>query len=146
VSVLVDTNVLLRLAQPNHAHYRAAADGVARARLAGEPLYVTPQNIAEFWAAATRPIGATNGLGLSTAAVATQIGTIERLFRLATDDPAIYPVWKGLVATHQVLGARVYDARLVAAMLVHNIDRILTFNVGDFARYGVAVQHPAAVP
>lgn len=146
MSVLVDTNVLLRLAQPNHRQYQAATDGVARARLAGETLYVTPQNIAEFWAAATRPVGVTNGLGLSTAAVAGLIGTIERLFQLAADDPAIYPIWKGLVITHQVLGIQVYDTRLVAAMLVHGIDRILTFNVADFSRYGVAVLHPAAVP
>jgi predicted nucleic acid-binding protein len=146
VSVLVDTNVLLRLAQPNHGQYRAATDGVARARLAGEALYVTPQNIAEFWAAATRPVGAANGLGLTAAAVAAEIGTIERLFQLAADDPAIYPIWKGLVVTHRVLGIQVYDARLVAAMLAHGIDRILTFNVADFSRYGVTVVHPAAVP
>jgi len=80
VSVLVDTNVLLRLAQPNHGQYRAATDGVARALLAGEMLYVTPQNIIEFWAAATRPVGAANGLGLTAGAVAAEIATIERLF------------------------------------------------------------------
>jgi predicted nucleic acid-binding protein len=146
VSVLVDTNVLLRLAQPNHGQYRAAIDGVARARVTGEALYVTPQNLAEFWAVATRPVGAPNGLGLSTAAAAAEIATIERLFRLASDDPAIYPTWKALVITHRVLGVKVYDARLVAAMLVHGIARILTFNVADFSRYGVAVLHPAAVP
>jgi predicted nucleic acid-binding protein len=146
VSVLVDTNVLLRLAQPNHGQFRAATDGVARARLAGEALYVTPQNITEFWAAATRPVGATNGLGLTAAAVAAEIATIERLFELAADDPEIYPIWKGLVITHRVLGTQVYDARLVAAMLAHGIDRILTFNVADFSRYGVTVLHPAAAP
>jgi predicted nucleic acid-binding protein len=146
VSVLVDTNVLLRLAQPKHRQYPAASDGITRVRLAGETLYVTPQNIAEFWAAATRPVGAANGLGLSAAAVAAEIATIERLFELAADDPAIYPIWKGLVVTHRVLGTQVYDARLVAAMLVHGIDRILTFNVADFSRYGVAVLHPAATP
>jgi predicted nucleic acid-binding protein len=146
VSVLVDTNVLLRLAQPNHGQYRAATDGVARARLAGEALYVTPQNITEFWAAATRPVGAANGLGLTAVAGAAEIATIERLFELAADDPEIYPIWKGLVITHRVLGTQVYDARLVAAMLAHGIDRILTFNVADFSRYGVTVLHPAAAP
>jgi predicted nucleic acid-binding protein len=146
VSLLVDTNVLLRLAQSNHGQFRAATDGVARARLAGETLFVTPQNLAEFWAAATRPVGAANGLGLTTDAVAAEIGTIERLFQLAADDPAIYPTWKGLVVTHRVVGIQVYDARLVAAMFVHGIGRILTFNVADFSRYGVAVVHPATVP
>jgi predicted nucleic acid-binding protein len=146
VSVLVDTNVLLRLAQAKHGQYRAAIDCVSRARFAGETLYVMPQNLAEFWAVATRPAGAANGLGLTTAAVAIEIATIERLFQLAVDDPAIYPIWKGLVVTHRVLGAKVHDARLVAAMLVLGIGRILTFNVADFSRYGVAVLNPAAVP
>jgi predicted nucleic acid-binding protein len=146
VSVLLDTNVLLRLAQPHHRQYRAATGGVARARLAGEALSVTPQNIAEFWAVATRPVGAANGLGLTAAAAAAEIATIEQMFELAADDPEIYPIWKGLVVTHRVLGAQVYDARLVAAMLAHGIDRILTFNVADFSRYGVTVLHPAAVP
>jgi len=31
-------------------------------------------------------------------------------------------------------------------MLVHGIYRILTFNVADFSRYGVAVLHPIAAP
>ena len=146
MSVLLDTNVLLRLAQPHHRQYRAATGGVARARLAGEALSVTPQNIAEFWAVATRPVGAANGLGLTAAAAAAEIATIEQMFELAADDPEIYPIWKGLVVTHRVLGAQVYDARLVAAMLAHGIDRILTFNVADFSRYGVTVLHPAAVP
>src|SRR5271157_459643 len=66
--------------------------------------------------------------------------------QLAADDPAIYPIWKGLIIAHRVPGTQVYNARLVAAMLAHGIDRILTFNVADFSRYGVTVLHPAAVP
>jgi hypothetical protein len=31
-------------------------------------------------------------------------------------------------------------------MLVHGVRRILTFSVADFARYGVAVLHPSAMP
>ena len=145
MSVLVDTNVLLRLAQPKHGQYQVALSGVARARRSGETLYVTPQNIAEFWAAATRPVGA-NGLGLTVTVASSRIGTIEQLFQLAADDPSIYPVWKGIVVTHRVSGTQVYDARLVAAMLVHGIGRIMTFDVADFSRYGVAVLHPATVP
>jgi len=52
----------------------------------------------------------------------------------------------GLSAAVVVLGAQVYNARLVAAMLAHGINRILTFNVADFSRYGVTAVHPVAVP
>ena len=42
---------------------------------------------------------------------------------------------------HRVSGKDVYDARLVAAMLVHGVRSILTFDAG-FARYGVQVTDP----
>ena len=45
--------------------------------------------------------------------------------------------------THGVSGKKTHDARLVAAMTVHRIDHILTFNTDDFARYtGIQVLHP----
>jgi hypothetical protein len=53
--------------------------------------------------------------------------------------------WERLVTTHRVIGSQVYDARLVAAMMAHGVGRILTFNAGDFASYGIEVIHPSAV-
>ena len=49
---------------------------------------------------------------------------------------------------YEVLGVQVHDARLVAAMIAHNVTHILTFNVTDFARYtdeGIEAVNPAAV-
>ncbi|MCS6859946.1 MAG: hypothetical protein NZT92_06465 [Abditibacteriales bacterium] len=40
-------------------------------------------------------------------------------------------------------GVQVHDAYLVAAMRVHGITNLLTFNVGDFASYpGITAVHP----
>ena len=47
--------------------------------------------------------------------------------------------------THGVIGNQVYDARLVAAMMVHGVGRILTFNAADFTRYPIEILDPAAV-
>jgi predicted nucleic acid-binding protein len=85
-------------------------------------------------------------LGLSVAAAATAVGRTEQTFELLPDDPRIYEHWKRLVTMHQISGNRAFDARLVAVMLVHGVRRILTFSVADFARYGVAVLHPSAMP
>ena len=42
-----------------------------------------------------------------------------------------------------VSGVQVHDARLVAAMRVHGLDRLLTLNVADFSRYpGIVAVHP----
>ena len=48
----------------------------------------------------------------------------------------IYVEWLSLIVLHSVCGVKVYDARLVAAMSVHGVTRLLTFNVEDFTRYG----------
>jgi len=145
VSVLIDTNLLLRRAEPGHAEHETAIESLVRLRLTGVALQVTPQNIAEFWSVATRPI-ANNGLGLSIAFALAEVDRIERLFVLLPDTPAIYETWKRLVVEYGVSDSKVFDARLVAAMQVHGVDRILTFNISDFMRYGIDVMHPSAVP
>ena len=103
---------------------------------------MTAQNIAEFWATATRAT-VQNGLGLDVAAATAAVDRIEQTFALLPDDPKIYDEWRRLIVFHQIIGNRVYDARLVAAMLVHGVARILTFNVADFTPYGVVVLHPS---
>ena len=145
MSVLIDTNVLVRRVEPVHPHHAAAIIAVDRLLLASEPVYVTLQNLTEAWRAMTGPKGA-NGLGFEIAVAQAELGRIERLFALLDEDvPAITAEWKRLVLRHQVIGLQVYDARLAAAMIVHSIDRILTFNAADFTRYGVTVLDPAAV-
>ena len=94
---------------------------------------------------ATRPIGY-NGLGLSTSNAVAELERIKAMFVLLPDTPAIYPAWERLVIKHQVSGKPAHDARLVAAMQVHGITAILTFDKTGFARYpGIEVVHPADV-
>ena len=144
MSVLVDTNVLLRRTQPGHPHHAVAVESVARLLGSGEPVHFTLQNISEFWNVVTRPI-ASNGLGFPVAAAAAEVEKIERVLTLLPDTPSLYHQWKHLVVQHGVIGSKVHDARLVAAMHTHRVRRILTFNTGDFTRYSVDVLHPAAV-
>ncbi len=144
MSVLVDTNVLLRRVQPDHAHHALAIDSVARLLDTGEQVYFTWQNISEFWNVITRPI-AVNGLGFSPAFALGEVRKIEAALTLLPDSPAAYEEWKRLVAAHAVSGVKVHDARLAALMNVHGVRRILTFNTGDFGRFGVEAVHPSSV-
>jgi predicted nucleic acid-binding protein len=144
VSVLVDTNVLLRRVQPSHPNHAIAVEVVARLLDTGEAVYFTLQNIAEFWNVATRP-AAHNGLGFSPAIALAEVANIEEDLDLLPDTPPLYAEWKELVVRHGVVGVKVHDARLVAAMNVHGVRRLLTFNAGDFTRYGIEVLQPAAV-
>ena len=144
MSVLVDTNVLLRRTQPDHPSYTTAVESVARLLATGTPVYFTLQNISEFWNVATRP-AVNNGLGLSVAMTLNEVEKIERVLTLLPDSPATYAEWKRLVVQHSVLGSKVHDTKLVAMMNVHGLRRILTFNTSDFARYDVEALHPAAL-
>lgn len=66
--VLVDTNVLLRSAQPNHPLSPQAAQAVAKLLRGQATVFFCAQNVAEFWNVATRP-AAMNGLGFSLSEV-----------------------------------------------------------------------------
>jgi predicted nucleic acid-binding protein len=144
MSVLVDTNVLLRRMQPDHPHHALAIESVAGLLATGEQVYFTLQNICEFWNVMTRPIVA-NGLGFSPAFALSEVGKIERVLTLLPDSPTVYAEWKRLVATYAVSGVKVHDVRLVAVMNVQGVRRILTFNTDDFSRFGIEALHPSAV-
>jgi hypothetical protein len=71
VKWLVDTNLLLRIAQPSHPMYVDASRSLATIAGRGDQLGIIPQNLIEFWVVATRPI-ADNGLGISPANAADE--------------------------------------------------------------------------
>jgi len=145
MSVLADTNILLRRTQPDHPSHTLAVESVAKLLAAGEPVYFTLQNMSEFWNVVTRP-APNNGLGFSVALALGEMEKIERFLTILPDSPAVYSEWKRLVVQHGVLGSKVHDAKLVATMNVHGVRRILTFNTGDFARYDIEAVHPSSVP
>ena len=76
-----------------------------------------------------------NGLGLTTIETESKLESLFPTVRILRDERKIYERWRELVADHEVKGKQVHDARIVAAMLRHEISHLLTFNAPDFARY-----------
>lgn len=145
MSVLLDTNILTRAAQPGHPMYRDALDSLDALRQRGEVLCIVPQNLYEFWVVATRPLSA-NGMGMTPPQAEAELSSLKRLFRFLSDTPHVYTEWERLVSQHAVSGKNAHDARLVAAMMVHRLSQLLTFNVDDFKRFsGITVLTPASV-
>jgi predicted nucleic acid-binding protein len=143
--ILVDTNVLLRLAQLAHPRHPDAVRAIEILRSRGDELCLVPQVIYEYWAVYTRPPGE-NGLGMTTAQAKTEVARIKKLFTLFRDERAIFPLWENLVADHDVKGRNAHDARLVAAMSRHGLQHLVTFNASDFARFsGITVFTPEQV-
>lgn len=143
MSVFVDTNILLRSVQPTHPMHEAAVNAIAALIQDGETLVITPQIFAEFWNAATRPVDR-NGMGLSHSEAHQEIVRLERFLSMLPESIDVYAEWKRLVLAHNVAGVRAHDARIVAAMNVYGVRRILTFNVDDFRRYeGIETIQPS---
>jgi predicted nucleic acid-binding protein len=144
-SYLVDSNILLRIPRWNEPENAFVDDAIAALRKSGAVLYFTHQNIAEFWNVATRPLNV-NGFGLTHDETEREVRSIERAMVFLPDGPRVYAVWRNLVATRSVSGKQVHDARLVAAMMVHGVTRLLTLNTADFKRYPeITAVHPRAV-
>ena len=143
---LVDTGVLLRLVNRRDALHQQIFLAVNVIRRRGHQLVTTPQNMSEFWNVCTRPSSARGGFGYSAVATHHRLRLLERLATVLPETPAIYLQWKKLLQTYQIMGVQVHDARMVAAMLVHRVDHLLTLNLADFRRYKlINVVSPADV-
>lgn len=143
MSYLIDTSVIIRTIHNDSLQQIPAINALAKLRSQGEMLCVVPQNLIEFWAVATRPISA-NGVGLSIEEAESEIAQIKLHFVLKTEDKTIFENWQRLVKTYRVSGKTTHDARIVAAMQMHGIMNLLTFNVSDFQRYSslISVKSP----
>jgi predicted nucleic acid-binding protein len=145
MAYLVDTNILLRWVSPADPQHSLAVDSVKELQRRGEAVYITSQNLIEFWAVATRPVSS-NGLGMSPAEAEREVESLERLFPLIPDSSTIYTEWKKLVVAAGISGMKVHDARLASVMVINGLTHVLTFNTDDFKRFpGITTVNPLNV-
>jgi len=139
---LLDTNNLVRIVKRDDAERPLIIRAIQRLAEEGVELCYVPQNIVELWNVLTRPVAA-DGCGLKVADAKREIALLEREFTFRPDNERIHTEWRRLVETHSVSGKQVRDARLAAAMIVHDVTHLLTLNTADFARYPeIAAVHP----
>lgn len=140
--LLVDSNVLIFSVQQRHPWHEESIKALELYLARDETVCVFLQNIAEFWNVCTRPTEK-NGLGLPVEETERRLSGLDPILVLLYDTPDVYPEWRKLVVRHAVKGTQVHDARFVAGMKIHGIDRILTYNTTDFKRYaGITAIHP----
>jgi predicted nucleic acid-binding protein len=136
-----DTNVWLRSEQKNHPVYPLASGAIATILRRNEKISLLPQAVYELWNVCTRP-EKYNGFGRSLDETEQIVARLESAFPVLYDTKAVYQEWRHLVRLHNVSGVQVHDARIAAAVRVHHVDFLLTFNGDDFKRFGIATIHP----
>jgi glucose-6-phosphate 1-dehydrogenase len=70
--------------------------------------------------------------------------TFRSLYRL-TEDVKVANRLTELLEETKSSGKQVHDANVIATMLVHGVDTVVTLNTGDFARFSQHV-HVAGLP
>jgi predicted nucleic acid-binding protein len=148
MSVLLDTGILLRLINENDPLHGDVERAVNALIIRQEDLVITTQNIAELWNVATRPV-ANNGLALSSTTIAKLYeDTIEPMCAVLIETKFLPVVLRRLLTQYNAIGKQVHDARLVAMLLVWQVDSLLTLNDRDFRRYepeGITIATPASI-
>ena len=145
MTALLDTNILLRIATPNHPMHTTARNAVSKLQADGVRLVLVPQIVYEYWVVATRP-AKENGLGMTPLEARQALDQFFETFSVLRDERGIFPIWQSLVVSAAVSGKNAHDTRLVAAMIRHKIGTIITFNVDDFKRFNpVSAIHPTNV-
>lgn len=135
--VILDTNIILRIADKNGPDHDLSYLIVKRLIAEGYEICIIPQILIEFWVVATRPVES-NGFGWDASFTITELEKLQNIFLMLPDNESIFTHWKNLVS-QGVYGKRAHDARIAAAALAHNADAIATLNVQDFTNFGVSL-------
>jgi predicted nucleic acid-binding protein len=132
---MLDTNILLTATDEGRAGYKVALDLLNNWPAQGTTLYTSGQVIREYLGVATRP-AAQNGLGLTVPDALDNARAFRSRMRLLTEDAKVANRLAELLRETKSGGKQVHDANVVATMLVHGVDTVVTLNTVDFARFG----------
>lgn len=136
--VFLDTNVLVYASRPTAPEHAVARAALASLEASEAAVWISPQVLREYLAVVTRPQATAPALPMATAI--QDVRRFQASFETAQEGPAVLERLLDLLAATPGAGRQVHDANLVAAMLVHGIKRLLTFNAADFHRFKDHVQ------
>ena len=131
---MLDANVILSATDEGRAEHSQAMlifnDWAGR----GTTLYASGQIMREYLAVATRPADK-NGLGLKQTDALANVRAFCTRTSLLIEDSKVADCLLGLLDEIPCSGKQIHDANVVATMLVHGIDSLITINLADFTRF-----------
>jgi predicted nucleic acid-binding protein len=136
---MLDTNILLTATDEGRDGHERALDVINGWPAQGTTLYTSGQIIREYLSVATRP-ATHNGLGLTVPDALDNARAFRSRMVLLAEDAKVADRLAELLEETKSGGKQVHDANVVATMLVHGIDTVVTLNTGDFARFDQHVQ------
>ncbi len=132
-SVFIDTNVLVYATLAYSPLQQEAQQAIQTQVQVGATLWISRQIIREYLATLTRP--QTFSLPVPIATLIKEITSFESQFQIAEDGPRVAERLLSLLTRLPTGGKQIYDANIVATMMIHGVTQILTHNTRDFNRY-----------
>lgn len=134
MKILLDTNVLVSLANPADRNHSLTVQTIQGLRAQKVSILLAPQILYEFWVVATRDLAA-NGMGYTPEDCFSLIHQFLSVFPVIEDLPGLLKEWLHLVKNNGCRGKVSHDASIVATMQMHQIQQIITYNGADFNRF-----------
>lgn len=132
---VLDANVLVYAVEtdaPQHANSRALVEA---ARDPATTLYLTSQALCEFYSIVTNPRRVAVPRSPTDALRAISALLALPGIRVLPTPARVVAGWMALLQRHPVSGGDVFDLQLVATMQANGVQRIYTFNTGDFEAF-----------
>ncbi len=131
--IFIDTNVLIYANVASAPMHSQALTTLNNLWTSGEVLWISRQVIREYVANVTRP--QTYAAPMPATNVIARVQYFEQTFQVAEDTSTVTGKLRDLLKSIVIGGKQMHDANIVASMLSHGIDNLLTHNVTDFNRY-----------
>ncbi len=136
--MFIDTNALIYTQVVETPNHQTARNWIQQARNNQEPLRISRQIVREYLAAVTRPQNWRDPITLEEA-----LSDVQRFldtFEVLEDGPQVTDTLIQLCRETPIGGRQIHDANIVATMLAHGENRLLTFNTSDFQRFTNRIQ------
>ena len=130
MDIFFDTTVLVAASEQSHPHYAQARTALLRVAAGQDKGFIGLHSIAELYAALTRlPVQPRIHPVEAARIVADNILPYFEVVTLGKED---YLQALNMMASGGWIGAKIYDALLVRCAARCAVERIYTFNLGDF--------------
>ena len=130
MDIFFDTTVLVAASEQSHPHYSQARAALLRVAAGQDKGFVGLHSIAEVYAGLTRLPVQPRIHPLEAARIVTD--NILPHFEVVSLGKEDYLQTLNMMASGGWIGAKIYDALLVCCAARCTVERIYTFNLGDF--------------
>ncbi len=129
-NILLDSNILIYMLNPNCEQYTSAATFVD---LNQHRLLVAQQSLAEYLRIALHP---SHPIKLTVEQMDQNVSKwISAAQQVICPNPDTLDVFMRLIKKHQISGRTIFDTYLTATALTNGVSNLATFNAKDFQQF-----------